>query len=138
MPQAWPAGWILPALLAFAGPPLEEKSPEPARLASGRMTFQTYCAVCHGTEAKGDGPYADRLKVSPANLTLLSHRNKGTFPRETVRRTIDGRNPVKGHGGPDMPTWGDAVKDVPRGYSEDTVKQKIDELVEFLKSIQAP
>lgn len=109
----------------------------PATL-SGSATFRTYCAVCHGTDAKGDGSIADRLRVRPPDLTLLARRNGGPYPEEKVHRIIDGRNPVKGHGGADMPIWGDAFKSSDEGYSEAAVKEKIAGLVEYLKSIQAP
>jgi mono/diheme cytochrome c family protein len=38
---------------------------------SGKVMYKQYCAVCHGVEAKGDGPYASMLKVPPPNLTTL-------------------------------------------------------------------
>ena len=105
---------------------------------AGSYTFKTYCATCHGKEAKGDGPLADSLRFRPPDLTLLARRNGGSYPAETVYRTIEGRKLVKGHGGPDMPVWGDAFKNVETGFSDQKVKEKIDGLVEFLKSIQAP
>jgi mono/diheme cytochrome c family protein len=105
---------------------------------AGSFTFKTYCASCHGKEAKGDGPLADSLRFRPPDLTLLAKRNGGSYPAETVYRTIEGRKPVKGHGGPDMPVWGDAFKNVESGFSEEKVKEKIDGLVEFLRSIQTP
>jgi hypothetical protein len=54
-----------------------------------------------------------------------------------VARSIDGRDPIKGHGGPDMPVWGDAFKRSRGGYSEKGVQNRIDALVEFLKGLQA-
>lgn len=102
----------------------------------GSSLFRTYCAACHGAEAKGDGSIASSLRVAPPDLTLLAKRAKGTFPEEEVHRIIDGRKPVKGHGGPDMPVWGDAFKASTEGYSEEKVKEKIEALVDFLKSIQ--
>lgn len=103
----------------------------------GRANFRSYCATCHGTDAKGDGPMADSLRVRPSDLTLIARRNDGRFPTDTVRRTIDGRSPVKGHGGPEMPVWGDAFRSPSEGYSEAKVAERIDALVEYLKSIQA-
>jgi mono/diheme cytochrome c family protein len=114
-----------------------DKGTEMGTIAGG-YTFKTYCATCHGKEAKGDGPMADSLRFRPPDLTLLAKRNGGTYPAETVYRTIEGRKPVKGHGGPDMPVWGDAFKNIESGFSEQKVKERIDGLVEFLKSIQAP
>jgi mono/diheme cytochrome c family protein len=104
---------------------------------SGGELFKTYCASCHGTSAKGDGPLADSLRYRPANLTLIAKRNAGKFDADKVYRTIDGRVPVKGHGGTDMPVWGDAFKRSVEGYSEKAVKTRIDAIVDYLKSIQA-
>jgi mono/diheme cytochrome c family protein len=104
----------------------------------GSEHFRIYCATCHGKEAKGDGPLADSLRFRPSDLTLLARRNGGKFDSNVVSRIIDGREPVKGHGGPDMPVWGDAFKNSRDGYSDEKVKEKVDELVEYLRSIQAP
>jgi mono/diheme cytochrome c family protein len=125
---------LLPAGSAAWG---EQADPDAGNVA-GSYTFRTYCATCHGKEAKGDGPLAESLRFRPSDLTLLARRNGGTYPAETVYRTIEGRKPVKGHGGPDMPVWGDAFKNVESGFSEEKVKERINGLVEFLKSIQAP
>jgi mono/diheme cytochrome c family protein len=104
---------------------------------SGSYLFKTYCATCHGKEAKGDGPLASSLRFAPSDLTLLAKRNGGAYPSDMVFRIIDGRKPVKGHGGPDMPIWGDAFKGSVDGYTEEKVKEKIDSIVDYLKSIQA-
>lgn len=103
---------------------------------SGAYLFKTYCATCHGKDGKGDGPLATELHFAPADLTLLAKRSGGTYPSEQVYQIIDGRKGLKGHGGPEMPIWGDAFKGSAEGYSEKTVKQKVDALVQFLKSIQ--
>jgi hypothetical protein len=52
-------------------------------------------------------------------------------------RIVDGRNPVKGHGGADMPVWGDAFKQSREGYSEERVKEKIEAVVDHLETLQA-
>jgi mono/diheme cytochrome c family protein len=104
----------------------------------GDALFKTYCASCHGKSAKGDGPLADSLRYRPPDLTLIAKRNKGKFDSEKVYRIIDGREPVKGHGGTDMPVWGDAFKRSVDGYSEKAVKERIQALADYLKSIQAP
>jgi mono/diheme cytochrome c family protein len=102
----------------------------------GASLFKTYCAVCHGKTAKGDGPLAEGLRIRPADLTTIAKRDKGKFDADKVHRIVDGREPVKGHGGTDMPVWGDAFKRSGEGYSEEKVKARIDALVEYLKSIQ--
>jgi cytochrome c1 len=103
---------------------------------SGFALFKTYCGSCHGVAAKGDGPLAEYLRFHPADLTLLARNNKGKWDASKVARTIDGRDPLKGHGGTDMPVWGDAFKSSQEGYSEDAVEQKIRALVEYLESVQ--
>jgi hypothetical protein len=54
-----------------------------------------------------------------------------------VTSIIDGRRPVPGHGGPDMPVWGDAFKASQAGGDEAAVKARIDELVRYIESLQA-
>lgn len=103
---------------------------------SGSDLFRTYCVTCHGTDAKGTGPLASSLTRKPADLTMLSATNGGTFPEPMVAQVIDGRNPVKGHGGGDMPVWGDAFLRSAGGGSEAAVKGRIDALVAYLKTLQ--
>ena len=58
------------------------------------------------------------------------------FPSELVFKTIDGRQPVRGHGGPDMPVWGDVFTRARDAGDAERVKAVIQTLVEFLDSIQ--
>jgi len=104
--------------------------------ANGEAMFKTYCGSCHGKSAKGDGPLAASLRFRPADLTLIAKRNGGKFDSDKVYRTIDGRDAIKGHGGTDMPVWGDAFKRSDEGYSEKAVKVRIQSIVDYLKSIQ--
>ena len=103
----------------------------------GSYLFKTYCASCHGVGARGDGPLADAMRRRPANLLEIATRNKGTFPGELVYKIIDGRTKVPGHGGPDMPVWGDAFMRTSDGTDEASVKHRIQALVDYLESIQA-
>ncbi len=103
---------------------------------SGSAVYRTYCAVCHGVGATGDGPLAESLRYAPPDLTTLAKPNEGNYDADRVHRMIDGRAPVKGHGGPDMPIWGDAFKRSGEGYSEKAVKERIEALVGHLKSLQ--
>lgn len=104
---------------------------------AGAELFRIYCASCHGTTARGDGPVASSMTRKPADLTELAKRNGGLFPSELVFRTIDGKQPVRGHGGPDMPVWGDAFARSRAGSDPAKVKQMIESLVDYLESIQA-
>ena len=102
----------------------------------GAEVFRTYCASCHGTSARGDGPLAPSMRKKPANLTEIAKRNGGEFPTDMVFRTIDGRQPVRGHGGADMPVWGDAFEKSREAGDQARVKSVIQSLVDYLASIQ--
>jgi mono/diheme cytochrome c family protein len=109
---------------------------DPVYGVSGSYTYRTYCASCHGTTGKGDGPLAESLRFHPPDLTLLAKNNDGEYPGDQVARIIDGREPLEGHGGPDMPIWGDAFKNTETGFNEEQVKQKIRAVVDYLKTLQ--
>ena len=102
----------------------------------GGLTYRTHCAVCHGKGAQGDGPLADHLRFAPPDLTRIAKRNKGKFDPQIVQRIIDGRFPIRGHGGPEMPVWGDAFLEPREGYSRDGVRAKIVELTAYLETLQ--
>ena len=70
------------------------RSPEASKaVPAGLRPLSNYCAVCHGTDAKGTGPLAESLKRRPADLTVMARNNKGTYDRDLVRRIIDGTEP---------------------------------------------
>jgi mono/diheme cytochrome c family protein len=104
---------------------------------TGMYLFSTYCASCHGTSATGNGPLASAMKVKPANLTEIAKRNAGKFDGDSVFRIIDGRKGVKGHGGSDMPVWGDAFAKSAEAGDEAVVKERIQALVDYLQTLQA-
>ncbi len=120
-------------LPAFAPPAAAQ---EYKQVTPAATLFSTYCASCHGTTARGDGPLASSMVKKPANLTEIAQRNGGKFPSEMVFRTIDGRQPVRGHGGPDMPVWGDAFSRSREAGDAERVKSVIQSLVDYLDSIQ--
>jgi mono/diheme cytochrome c family protein len=129
---------LLASVAAFAAaqPPLTQATETVQSATAGDSLFKTYCGSCHGTSARGDGPLADSLRFRPADLTRIAKHGGGTFDADKVHRIIDGRKPVKGHGGADMPVWGDAFKRSAEGYSEEAVKARIQSIVAYLESIQ--
>ena len=134
--------WTLTALAAAAClpravPVSAAQAPAGSKsIPAGSGLYSTYCAVCHGTDARGTGPLADSLKRRPADLTQLAKLNGGTYDRVLVFRIIDGRNPVKGHGGGDMPVWGDAFERSADAGPQ-AVKDRVEALVEYLNTVQA-
>lgn len=110
-----------------------EKGPiKPTPATDAAKMFNTYCAVCHGKEGKGDGPAAKSLAKVPADLTKISERNNGTFPEIKVRRYIEGLDEVAAHGSRDMPMWGDLF----RSLNRDTAQLRIAALSDYLKAMQ--
>lgn len=127
----------LPVIVLGAGPQAAgPQSTLSTQRTSGAEVFRTYCASCHGVNARGDGPLASSMRRKPADLAEIAKRNGGEFPTDIVFRAIDGRQAVRGHGSPDMPVWGDAFSKSGDGGKEGDVKQRIDDLVEYLRSLQ--
>jgi len=102
MKNRWVVGLtILGAALVVA--PMAAKA---QGLDIGKAEFNNSCAVCHGTNGKGNGPLAGMLTQKVADLTILKKNNNGVFPFNDVYSTIEGGKMVKGHGTSDMPAWG--------------------------------
>jgi mono/diheme cytochrome c family protein len=92
--------------LAQEKPAITYIQPALVSAANGPEMFRAYCAVCHGSDGRGGGPAAEALRKVPADLTQLSRRNGGTFPRTMVVNTIQGAAILAAHGSRDMPIWG--------------------------------
>jgi len=103
---------------------------------SGKAMYKQYCAVCHGVEAKGDGPYAPMLKVPPPDLTTLAKRHDGKFPYDYVSTILRfGPGPTILHGTADMPAWGPIFQYLDKN-NERAVEQRIKNLCDYLASLQ--
>jgi len=100
----------LKLLMVFSGTFLVFQGPVWAKdWDRGEIEYKSRCAVCHGIDAKGNGPLAAQLKTAPADLTRLAkknEKNRGVFPQSAVNEIIDGRQEVEAHGPRDMPVWG--------------------------------
>ena len=103
--------------------------------ASGKEMFNSYCASCHGADAKGDGPAAAALKSQPANLTRLAKDNGGKFPEDRVMSILRGQATVTAHGNFDMPVWGPVFWRLSQGHPAD-VQQRITNLTRYIESLQ--
>ena len=141
------SGWMALALLfaagALADPPGDkDQSPDvDMTLAElGKPYFMGYCASCHGSSGRGDGPAAVSLRARPADLTQIAARRGGRFSRGEIAQFIDGRFSVSAHGSREMPIWGEVfTRDIPEAdVAESISRGKVLVLVEYLKSIQAP
>lgn len=124
---------VLPLVVLVAGCAAEEEISGPAYYAAN-------CAACHGITGEGDGALAESLSAPPANLTTLSARNGGVFPRTEVMSAIDGF--ARGdHFAPEMPAFGDGdLGPTIIVETEDGIGTPIPEgliaLADYLESIQ--
>ncbi len=107
----------------------------------GKREFESKCAVCHGVDGKGSGPFADQLKSRLPDLTLLARSNGGPFPAARIYEVIEGAG--KGHGTRAMPVWGveytvqaaEALPDLP--YNQAVfVRTRITALLEYINQLQ--
>lgn len=111
---------------------------------TGEHDFRLYCSNCHGEGGQGDGPKTFGLSGPAPDLTRLSERNGGVFPRERLQAIIDGREILKNHGDREMPVWGvwfkmEAEEDLGGAEGDEgTVQRRITALIDFLETLQAP
>ena len=62
--------------------------------ASGPVMYKEYCAACHGSAAKGDGPAAVALKTMPTDLTQLSAKKDGKFDAIQATNVVNTTTPI--------------------------------------------
>ena len=103
---------------------------------SGPEMYRWLCAGCHGATGKGDGPALSSLKDAPTDLTQLTKTHAGKFPSLHLTNMLDKEPGTPAHGSKEMPIWGNSF----RGSGEDpnVVRLRIRNLVDYLKTLQAP
>jgi mono/diheme cytochrome c family protein len=138
-------GWFVPAIIVAlmtmasaqdqAKPEIKHVPIKQTSPASGAEMYKTYCAVCHGTDGKGNGPAAEALKVPPTDLTTMATRNGGKYPSMKVSAMLRGEEVLAAHGTKDMPIWGNLFWSMSGGH-EAEVQQRVTNLNKYLESIQ--
>ena len=132
------------ALALFAIPATQVSSME-----LGEFEYLNSCAQCHGVSGMGDGPVAQHLTQSPADLTVLTTDNGGVFPVKRMYDVIEGTADIGVHGR-EMPLWGNRyreraalVEDLeadfpfdPAVHTEDYVRARILSVIEYLSTLQ--
>lgn len=125
------------SLQAQQSKPQIKRAPAPqTSAASGSEMFTAYCASCHGSDAKGDGPAAAALNSKPADLTVLAKKNGGKFPADRVMSILRGEGTVTAHGNRDMPVWGPVFWKMSHGHAAE-MQQRVTNLTHYLESLQA-
>ena len=103
----------------------------------GPALYKRNCAVCHGSDAKGGSAPDSSLFTKPApDLTTLAKRHHDKFPDEYVAAVLRSGAKVPDHGPAEMPVWG-AIFKASADSDQAQVNRRIDNLVAYLKSIQA-
>ncbi|HKO12550.1 MAG TPA: cytochrome c [Acidobacteriaceae bacterium] len=137
---AFVAGLLATAAFAIAqtkpqikNVPVQHTSP-----ASGKMMYDTYCAVCHGVDGRGNGPAAPALKDAATDLTQMAKQNGGKFPDAHIYAVLQFGSDTSAHGSKDMPVWGPALRSLDRGSptTEMVEHQRIVNLTTYLKTLQ--
>jgi mono/diheme cytochrome c family protein len=103
---------------------------------SGKEMYDSYCAVCHGKDAKGNGPAASAMKTPPNDLTQLAKNNGGKYPAAHVAAVLRGQAITPSHGSQEMPIWGPLFSSISQGR-EAQVQQRITNLVNYVEGVQA-
>ena len=105
---------------------------------SGEQLYQRFCAACHGTQGRGDGPVAASFRVEVPDLTQTANRVHGT--REQIVRIIDGRYIIGAHGTRIMPVWGEELARLEIGNpdAERTSQVIIGRLADYVTKLQQP
>ncbi|MFZ0481371.1 MAG: c-type cytochrome [Terriglobales bacterium] len=103
--------------------------------ASGSEMYKSYCAACHGTDGRGNGPAAEALKVPPSDLSALAKNNGGKYPALKVAAIIRGEEVLAAHGSKDMPIWGNLFWTMSGGH-EAEVQQRVANLNKYIESLQ--
>ena len=107
----------------------------------GMIEYEISCMGCHGLNGRGNGPHARGLKTTPADLTQIKRRNKGTFPYQAIVALIDGRSIDEAHGEREMPVWGiryrtGAATNQPADWIDKRVREQIAALARYVETLQ--
>lgn len=107
---------------------------------SGQELYVRFCASCHGTSGRGDGPVASSFKVEVPDLTLIARRASGKYPRDRIARIIDGRHIIGAHGTRTMPVWGEDFSNLEIGNpdAERGTRVIIGRLTDYVLLLQRP
>jgi hypothetical protein len=104
----------------------------------GEHMYASYCASCHGPDARGGGPAVRALRTRPVDLTSLARRNHGEYPALHVAQTLraDGSQPA--HNKKEMPEWGVVFRSLNPGgdHTDPTFLMRIASLNNYIKLLQ--
>lgn len=101
---------------------------------SGAELYNKQCAVCHGTDLKGAGPFPAPYRTPP-DLTTLARRHGGKFPAAYVSKVLKNGVRLPAHGPAEMPVWGTDFEAKDQ-LDKTQVTKRITDLTNYIKSAQ--
>jgi mono/diheme cytochrome c family protein len=103
---------------------------------NGKQMYSSYCAPCHGTDGRGNGPVAGSLKSQPTDLTALAKMHNGKYPDTHVVAVLQFGSTTPAHGTAEMPVWGPLLGKISNVQSQER-QLRITNLSRYLETIQA-
>jgi len=101
---------------------------------SGAELYAQPCAVCHGNDLQGAGPFPPPYR-KPPDLSRLARRHGGKFPEAYVSKVLRNGVTLPAHGPAEMPVWGSDFAAKER-IDEAQVAERIRRLISYLKAAQ--
>lgn len=131
-------GWAWPLRGAMLIVVLLIATSEAQEINYGPTLYRQYCASCHGADGQGHGPMEPFLTVKPSDLTRITARRGGDFPREQLTRIVAGDEVIAAHGTRTMPIWGEQLQvDVLGTVNKSAIARgRIGFLVDYLETLQ--
>jgi len=111
--------------------PVERTNPT-----NGKLMYQSYCAPCHGSDGRGNGPAAAAMTKPPVDLTQLARMNHGKYPDSHVVSVLEFGSAQPAHGSADMPVWGHLFDRIDPAQSNARAL-RISNLTRYLETMQA-
>lgn len=100
----------------------------------GAELYKQHCAVCHGDDLKGSGPFPPPYRVPP-DLTTLARRHGGKLPDAYVAKVLRNGVTMPAHGPAEMPVWGAEFAETER-LNKTQVELRIKNLTNYIRSFQ--
>jgi mono/diheme cytochrome c family protein len=108
------------------------KEPEStaSTVSAGAELYTKHCAVCHGADLKGNGPFPAPYRTPP-DLSTLARRHAGKFPEAYVSNVLHNGVKLPAHKPAEMPVWA-ATTRLDKDHTDSWVRN----LIDFIKSRQ--
>ena len=136
---------LIAVCAAFSQPPVDQSTSlanhkvtiavKKTAATSGQQMYTSYCAPCHGTDGKGNGPAANALRTPPTDLTILAKNNGGKFPGTHVVTVLQFGSELASHGSEQMPVWGPILGRMNLASPHDKML-RMSNLTRYLETIQ--